>query len=39
MIGPDALKDPVAIEQTVVKHGDFGLPFIQKFTINKNFHI
>jgi hypothetical protein len=23
----------------VVKHGNFGLAFIEKFTINKDFHI
>jgi hypothetical protein len=38
VVSPDALKNAIAIEQTVVKHGHFGVPFTQIFTVDENLH-
>jgi hypothetical protein len=38
IVGADALEHAVAVKQTVVEHGHFGVAFAAKFSINVNFH-
>src|SRR3989338_4391585 len=38
MVGPDPLKNPVAVKQSVVKHGDLGVVFVHKLTIKIHLH-
>ena len=38
VIRPNALKNPIAIEQPVIEHGHLGVLFLHILPIDKNFH-